>query len=91
MLDWFGSPNALCQIAEIIRGLVDSYTKPVPAVLEIPSKDRCAHWHLCPCSEADTHFSYQEFLLLACRPYDPSKDSILNRVKHLLGGPGGEA
>lgn len=33
-------PHVPCQIADVIRGLVDSYTKPVPAVLEIPSKDR---------------------------------------------------
>jgi V-type H+-transporting ATPase subunit F len=28
-----------CQIAASIRYLLDSYNKPVPAVLEIPSKD----------------------------------------------------
>lgn len=27
------------QIAEEIRHLIDAYTKPVPSVLEIPSKD----------------------------------------------------
>jgi V-type H+-transporting ATPase subunit F len=32
--------------------------QPIPAVLEIPSKDA---------------------------PYDPAQDSLLNRVKHLLG------
>mmetsp|Transcript_67977 Transcript_67977/g.215033 ORF Transcript_67977/g.215033 Transcript_67977/m.215033 type:complete len:126 (+) Transcript_67977:152-529(+) len=44
-------------IAEMIRHVVDRWTKPVPAILEIPSKD--------------------------C-PYDPTKDSILSRAKHLF-------
>ena len=29
----------MCQIAEEIRHMIDAYTKPVPSVLEIPSKD----------------------------------------------------
>ncbi|KAM7254334.1 hypothetical protein ACFE04_032016 [Oxalis oulophora] len=44
-------------VANMIRFLVDSYNKPIPAILEIPSKDH---------------------------PYDPSRDSILSRVKHLF-------
>lgn len=44
--------------AELIRHMLDTYNKPVPAVLEIPSKDH---------------------------PYDPSKDSILSKVKGLVG------
>ena len=50
-------------VAEMIRYLINEYTKPIPAVLEVPSKDT---------------------------PYDPSKDSILARVQHLLGA-GSEA
>eukprot|EP00735_Rhodelphis_limneticus_P011825 TRINITY_DN4978_c0_g1::TRINITY_DN4978_c0_g1_i1::g.16685::m.16685 TRINITY_DN4978_c0_g1::TRINITY_DN4978_c0_g1_i1::g.16685 ORF type:complete len:131 (-),score=42.04,sp/Q9ZQX4/VATF_ARATH/60.68/9e-48,ATP-synt_F/PF01990.12/7.8e-31,DXP_synthase_N/PF13292.1/0.087 TRINITY_DN4978_c0_g1_i1:688-1080(-) len=45
-------------IANKIRHLVDQYVTPIPALLEIPSK---------------------EF------PYDPSQDSILQRVKQLCG------
>ena len=45
-------------VADTIRHLVDDYARPVPAVLEVPSKDA---------------------------PYDPSKDSVLARVQHLLG------
>ena len=45
-------------VADMIRPLVNRYTKAVPAVLEIPSKDH---------------------------PYDPSKDSILSRVKFMFG------
>lgn len=44
--------------AELIRHHLDTYRKPIPAVLEIPSKDT---------------------------PYDPSKDSILAKVKGLVG------
>lgn len=29
----------VCQVANMIRFLVDGYNKPVPAILEIPSKD----------------------------------------------------
>lgn len=29
----------MSQIANMIRFLVDSYNKPIPAILEIPSKD----------------------------------------------------
>lgn len=46
-------------IADMIRHLIANYTKPVPAILEIPSKEH---------------------------PYDPSKDSILTRVKIMFGG-----
>ncbi|GBF95551.1 V-type proton ATPase subunit F [Raphidocelis subcapitata] len=45
-------------IANMIRHVVANHSKPIPAVLEIPSKDS---------------------------PYDPNQDSLLNRVKHLLG------
>eukprot|EP00878_Enallax_costatus_P006019 GHUV01006314.1.p1 GENE.GHUV01006314.1~~GHUV01006314.1.p1 ORF type:complete len:119 (+),score=30.40 GHUV01006314.1:192-548(+) len=45
-------------IANMIRNVVANHTKPVPALLEIPSKDN---------------------------PYDPNQDSLLIRVKHLLG------
>jgi V-type H+-transporting ATPase subunit F len=31
--------SAMLQIANMIRFLVDSYNKPIPAILEIPSKD----------------------------------------------------
>uniref|UniRef100_A0A7N0UM14 Uncharacterized protein n=1 Tax=Kalanchoe fedtschenkoi TaxID=63787 RepID=A0A7N0UM14_KALFE len=31
--------SSLTQVANMIRFLVDSYNKPVPAILEIPSKD----------------------------------------------------
>lgn len=48
--------------ADKIRHTVNAFSKPVPAILEIPSKD--------------------------C-PYDVTKDSILSRVKHLVG-QGGE-
>jgi len=41
----------------MIRYSVNAYTKPVPAILEIPSKDM---------------------------PYDPNKDSVLARVKHMF-------
>ena len=44
--------------AGMIRHLLDAYTKPVPAILEIPSKDA---------------------------PYDPSQDSILQRVRFMFG------
>ena len=44
--------------ADSIRYLVNEYDKPIPAVLEIPSKDR---------------------------PYDATKDSVLQRVQHLMG------
>ncbi|CAL8468611.1 g8151 [Coccomyxa elongata] len=46
-------------IADMIRHQVANYMKPVPAILEIPSKEH---------------------------PYDPSKDSILRRVKIMFGG-----
>lgn len=36
---WFDPNFTLFQIANMIRFLVDSYNKPVPAILEIPSKD----------------------------------------------------
>jgi V-type H+-transporting ATPase subunit F len=49
-------------VANEIRYLVNEYTEPIPAVLEIPSPDH---------------------------PYDPSADSILKRVKHLLGAGDG--
>lgn len=51
-------------VADDIRYLVDSYKGRVPALLEIPSKER---------------------------PYDPSKDSVMQRVKVFFGGeiPGG--
>lgn len=45
-------------IANMIRHLIDAYNKPVPAILEIPSKDA---------------------------PYDPSQDSILQRVRYMFG------
>ncbi|EFN56239.1 hypothetical protein CHLNCDRAFT_48752 [Chlorella variabilis] len=45
-------------IAATIRHLLDGYTKPVPAILEIPSKDA---------------------------PYDPSQDSVLQRVRFMFG------
>ncbi|PSC70903.1 V-type proton ATPase subunit F [Micractinium conductrix] len=45
-------------IAGMIRHLLDAYTKPVPAILEIPSKDA---------------------------PYDPSQDSVLQRVCFMFG------
>jgi V-type H+-transporting ATPase subunit F len=45
-------------IASSIRHLLDAYTKPVPAILEIPSKDS---------------------------PYDPSQDSVLQRVRFMFG------
>ncbi|WIA20935.1 hypothetical protein OEZ86_004834 [Tetradesmus obliquus] len=45
-------------IANMIRHVVANHNKPVPALLEIPSKDS---------------------------PYDPNQDSLLTRVKHLLG------
>ncbi|CAN8066444.1 unnamed protein product [Agarophyton chilense] len=45
-------------IADKIRSTVSKFKKPVPAVLEIPSKEH---------------------------PYDPSKDSILQRVRGMLG------
>lgn len=45
-------------IANMIRHVIAHHDKPVPAVLEIPSKDA---------------------------PYDPNQDSLLIRVKHLLG------
>ena len=44
--------------ADSIRYLVNEYDKPIPAVLEIPSKDI---------------------------PYDATKDSVLQRVQHLMG------
>uniref|UniRef100_A0A0K0F590 V-type proton ATPase subunit F n=1 Tax=Strongyloides venezuelensis TaxID=75913 RepID=A0A0K0F590_STRVS len=44
-------------VAESIRSVVDNYTKCIPTVLEIPSKEM---------------------------PYDPSKDSILNRAQGIL-------
>ncbi|CAL5221643.1 g3870 [Coccomyxa viridis] len=46
-------------IANMIRHLIDGYIQPIPAILEIPSKEH---------------------------PYDPSKDSILTRVKIMFGG-----
>ncbi|KAI3426392.1 hypothetical protein D9Q98_008763 [Chlorella vulgaris] len=45
-------------IAATIRHLMDAYNKPVPAILEIPSKDA---------------------------PYDPSQDSVLQRVRFMFG------
>jgi len=44
-------------VADLIRPVVNRYGKPVPAILEIPSKDH---------------------------PYDPAKDSILQRVAHMM-------
>lgn len=34
-----GEPILRFQVANMIRFLVDSYNKPIPAILEIPSKD----------------------------------------------------
>lgn len=31
--------HTLSQVAEMIRHVIDSHTQPIPAVLEIPSKD----------------------------------------------------
>lgn len=31
--------STLSQVAEMIRHVIDSHTQPIPAVLEIPSKD----------------------------------------------------
>ncbi len=45
-------------LADKIRVIIDTYTKPFPAILEIPSKDH---------------------------PYDPEKDSILRRLRRLMG------
>lgn len=45
-------------IANMIRHLIDGYARPVPAILEIPSKDQ---------------------------PYDPTQDSVLARVKFMVG------
>mmetsp|Transcript_10768 Transcript_10768/g.28803 ORF Transcript_10768/g.28803 Transcript_10768/m.28803 type:complete len:126 (-) Transcript_10768:5584-5961(-) len=45
-------------IANQIRHVVNQFVKPVPAVLEIPSKEH---------------------------PYEPNKDSILQRVRNMLG------
>mmetsp|Transcript_6882 Transcript_6882/g.12320 ORF Transcript_6882/g.12320 Transcript_6882/m.12320 type:complete len:127 (+) Transcript_6882:1270-1650(+) len=50
-------------IANQIRHVVNQFSKPVPAVLEIPSKEH---------------------------PYDPNQDSILQRVRNMLGGGGGD-
>ena len=44
--------------ADSIRYLVNEYDRPIPAVLEIPNKDK---------------------------PYDATKDSVLQRVQHLMG------
>lgn len=46
------------QVADQIRHLVNQYDKPIPTVLEIPSKDV---------------------------PYDENKDSVMKRVKQLMG------
>jgi hypothetical protein len=125
---------ALLQIADMVRHLVDSYTKvrvssvlvphsaallgacswrarrvtaltctraccsagapahpqPVPAVLEIPSKDRpydpAKVRGGSSCRPSATH---HELTSLCAAPIN-LQDSILVRVKHLLGGPGGE-
>jgi len=55
-----GGPPHLCcpQIANEIRPVLSKFSAPVPAVLEIPSKEH---------------------------PYDASKDSILQRVRNMLG------
>nr|WCZ58579.1 vacuolar H(+)-ATPase subunit F [Andalucia godoyi] len=45
-------------VANDIRHLMDSYDRLIPAVVEIPSKDK---------------------------PYDPSQDTVLQRVRLLLG------
>ncbi|KAF0934592.1 hypothetical protein E2562_025679 [Oryza meyeriana var. granulata] len=43
LISQYTSPDCflffICQVANMIRFLVDSYNKPVPAILEIPSKD----------------------------------------------------
>eukprot|EP01113_Clastostelium_recurvatum_P021158 TRINITY_DN2503_c0_g1_i1.p1 TRINITY_DN2503_c0_g1~~TRINITY_DN2503_c0_g1_i1.p1 ORF type:complete len:138 (-),score=27.23 TRINITY_DN2503_c0_g1_i1:77-454(-) len=46
------------KVADVIRYLIDEYTKVIPTILEIPSKDH---------------------------PYDPSKDSVMTKVKRLTG------
>lgn len=46
-------------VADMIRYVVEKHTAPIPAVLEIPSKEH---------------------------PYDPLKDSVLLRVKHMFSG-----
>ncbi|KAK9844164.1 hypothetical protein WJX81_006640 [Elliptochloris bilobata] len=51
-------------VANLIRHLINNYARPVPAILEIPSKEH---------------------------PYDPNQDSILLRVKNVLGGDLGAA
>ena len=57
--------------------------QPVPAVLEIPSKDR-------PYDPSKARGSYSPSDSGVLTSSVRTQDSILNRVKHLLGGPGGE-
>jgi vacuolar-type H+-ATPase subunit F/Vma7 len=65
------------QIAEKIRATVDKYTQAFPALLEIPSKDHPygPPPRSPPAARMLTHVS----------GIDPSKDSILKRVKKLFG------
>ena len=58
--------------------------QPVPAVLEIPSKDR-------PYDPSKARLRSSASDLCSLTSTVHAQDSILNRVKHLLGGPGGEA
>lgn len=51
-------PTTRVQLADKIRPAISKFDAPIPAVLEIPSKEH---------------------------PYDASKDSILQRVRGMLG------
>jgi V-type H+-transporting ATPase subunit F len=68
-------------IAEKIRPLLEHYTQAFPAVLEIPSKEhpygRCLH----PGGELRIYVLTASVGVSA----DPSKDSVLRRVKKLAG------
>ena len=73
-------------IASQIRHLIERHDKPIPAVLEIPSKTcpvrrRVARCQLAPLPSSPLTPRYSSGVV----QYDPSQDSILSRVKMFTG------
>ena len=83
---------ALSQVADQIRPLVEKYEKAFPALLEIPSKDHPYGQSNSPRAATATAVARSvtpaqswHLLTFPDSPADPSKDSVLKRVKKLFG------
>lgn len=71
---------ALAQVADKIRHHVERYEQAFPALLEIPSKD-----HPYGTAAASRPSSCSSKVSTDHRRADPSKDSVLKRVRKLFG------